>query len=193
MSSGGGLRRVVQYAMAYALPAAAVWGGLAVALHSLQAPSALVLAGASLYAFAFGVIETVGLRVSSPSIGWQVPLSWVRAPKIDRMLVWGSLLGPGLFTRNPYAGVWLLPAAVVIQPSLIGAVSLGLGIGLAHGTTRALGVLRNAREPTSGTLALLVLARTQLRWRILDGAILLLASGAVTAHLMLALNGRTWL
>jgi hypothetical protein len=98
-------------------------------------------------------------------------------------IVWAGLLGPGLVTRNPYAGMWLLPLLIPLQSSLRLAAIVGAAVGIAHGGTRGVGVLANRRNLTSAGIGILDLARSQLRWRLADGLALILIGGLVAVRL----------
>jgi hypothetical protein len=104
-------------------------------------------------------------------------------------LIWGALLGPGLVTRNPYAGIWLLPLLLVLNQNLLTAVGAGIAIGIAHGGARALGVLHNRKCMQVAQAHLLILGE-QWRWKYLDGLALLLAAGALAASMLSLLGNR---
>lgn len=137
---------------AYAIPAVAMWGliGVGVGWLAVAFPALrwIALAAAVGYGGYYGVIEMSGRRgLSPPGRAWQVPQTMLIevAPR-RRVLVWGALLGPGFATRNSFAGFGLLPLAVTAMPGIGPAVALGAGIGLAHGTARALALLRDVRD-----------------------------------------------
>jgi hypothetical protein len=171
---------------AYALPAALVWallgGGLSLLCLGLLplAPAALV--ATALYAAAYGLAEAAGRpRPRPPGTRWQVPQTMVAsASRRRRLLVWGSILGPGFATRNPYAGFFLLPLLVAAAGQERSAVPLAAAIGLAHGTGRALALLRDAR-PAAAAADPLRLVLTSMHWRRLDGITLLVIAAAAAA------------
>lgn len=137
---------------------------------------ALVLALA--YAVCYGASEVAGRRwPRAPGTSWQVSQAMVvnTSPR-RRVLIWGSVLGPGFATRNPYAGFWLLPLLVASVGGVRAAAVLGAAIGLAHATGRALAVLRDAGPAAGRDPMAIVLA--SVRWRIVDGVVLLLIAGA---------------
>jgi hypothetical protein len=165
--------------MAYALPAALVWlvlGGIWGSVHvSIVSRSA-----AAAYAAVFGIAEVMWLRLSPPSSGWGVPARWVEGRGMpSRTVIWGTLLGPGLVTKNPYAGIWLLPLLMWSATGAAAGALVGLGAGLAHGSMRAWGVRSNARD---GRGAYAIMLR-QLYWRYVDGAVLLFAAAALAASM----------
>jgi hypothetical protein len=168
---------------AYAVPAAAVWtpagllAGLVPAGHAVLA----VIAG---YAAYYGLIETTGRAgLPPPGRSWQVPSRWVdRAPGWRRILIWGSVLGPGFATRNPYAGFGLLPLVVAAAGSPLLGVALAALLGFLHGAGRAAALLRDARHAADADYLLSVMAA--IRWRTLDGFALLLVAGAAAATMI---------
>lgn len=97
-----------------------------------------------------------------------------------RLLVWGSILGPGFLTRNPYAGFFLLPILVAAAGPAWSAAALAAAIGLAHGTGRALALLRDAR-PGAASADPMRLVLTSMYWRRLDGITLLVIAAAAAA------------
>ena len=191
-SSGRGYWfKIVLYLAAYVVPAAIVWGLLGLALGWFHA-MALVLPLLGLgYALWFGIVETLHLPVSPPELAWQVPSSWIRGRRfVVQTLTWGTLLGPGLLTRNPYAGMWLLPLLLGLHRSLLPAVTLGIGIGAAHGIARALGVLSNRTCMEADGDAHLRIMAAQSRWQYVDGLFLLLAAGALAAYTLSLLGAQ---
>jgi hypothetical protein len=163
----------------YALPAVVVWGALGICLGALPlARPALVLA--AIYAACYGVTEAAGrLGLPPPGSRWQVPQTMVLGvSRRRRMLVWGSILGPGFLTRNPYAGFGLLPIAVAAAGGVRAAVVLAAAIGLAHGTGRALALLRGAGAGAADPMRLVLIS---MYWRTFDGFVLLVVAGAAIA------------
>jgi hypothetical protein len=130
---------------AYVVPAITVWMtlGLLVNLLPLSSAALVLMAG---YGVFYGVLEAGGrTRPAPPGSRWQVPSGWVRGvSRRRRFMVWGSLLGPGFATRNPYAGFWLLPLAVAAVGDIGYGVWLAAAIGAAHSTGRALAVARRS-------------------------------------------------
>jgi hypothetical protein len=147
----------------------------------------VALLAAVLYGCVYGAAESFGVsRPQAPGRSWQVPQDFmIGASSRRRALVWGSILGPGFLTRNPYAGFGILPLLVAgIGPAAgaaAGRLAVGLTaavmIGIAHGAGRAVALLRDVSRPQDDPFVLLL--RT-LRWRALDGLALLAIAGAVT-------------
>ena len=162
---------------AYILPAITVWMtlGLLANLLPLRAIALVLMAG---YGVFYGVLEAGGMtRPAPPGSRWQVPAEWVRGvSRRRRFVVWGSLLGPGFATRNPYAGFWLLPLAVAAVGSIGYGVLLAAAIGAAHSTGRALGLLRDVRDV--GGNSYLQSTLKSMYWRVADGFALLAVAGA---------------
>jgi hypothetical protein len=131
------------------------------------------------YALWYGIVETWNLPFRPPSTTWQVPSQWVKNNSFfKRSLVWGITLGPGLMTRNPYAGMWLLIWLVALGQNIF----VGMLVGLVHGTARALGILQNLKQ-IKKTAHNKILA-TQSQWRVLDGAVLLIIAGLLIGYLL---------
>jgi hypothetical protein len=149
--------------------------GLLVNLLPLSTIALVVMAG---YGVFYGVLEAGGrARPAPPGSRWQVPSEWVRGvSRRRRFVVWGSLLGPGFATRNPYAGFWLLPLAVAAAGTIGYGVLLAAAIGAAHSTGRALGLLRDVRDIEGNSY--LQSALRSMHWRMVDGFALLAAAGA---------------
>jgi len=149
--------------------------GLLVNLLPLSSIALVLMAG---YGVLYGVPEAGGrTRPAPPGSRWQVPSEWVRGvSRRRRFVVWGSLLGPGFATRNPYAGFWLLPLAVAAAGTIGYGVLLAAAIGAAHSTGRALGLLRDVRDIEGNSY--LQSALRSMRWRMVDGFALLAAAGA---------------
>jgi hypothetical protein len=171
---------------AYAVPAVAVWAVLGTALGALPlARPALVLTAG--YAACYGLIEVTDrlggrLRLPPPGTRWQVPQEMVTGvSRWRRILVWGAILGPGFMTRNPYAGFGLLPMAVATAGGVRAAALLGAATGLAHAVGRALALLRDARPRPAAAPDPMRLVLTSMRWRTVDGLILLVIAGTATA------------
>ena len=158
------------------MPAITVWItlGLLVNLLPLSAIAPVFMAG---YGVFYGVLESGGMAAGTAGQRWQVPSEWVRGvSRRRRFLVWGSLLGPGFATRNPYAGFWLLPLAVAAVGNIGYGVLLAAAIGAAHSTGRALGLLRDVQRVDVNSY--LQSALMSMYWRKADGFALLAAGGA---------------
>lgn len=172
---------------AYALSAVVTWAALGAVLGALPlARPALALVTA--YAAWYGLTEAAGRRwLPVPGTRWQVPQTMVVGTSARRrLLVWSTILGPGFLTRNPYAGFGLLPAAVAAAGGVPAAAALAAAIGLAHGTGRALALLRDARPGAAADPMRLVLV--SMYWRTADGLALLVIAGAAAT----ACVGQSW-
>ena len=168
---------------AYAAPAAAAWALLGLLANVVPVrPAALAMTVG--YGIYYGLIETSGRTgLPPPGRSWQVPARWVdNVPRWRRILIWGSLLGPGFATRNPYAGFGLLLLIVCSAGSIWLGVALAVTLGLLHSLARAAALLRDVRQPP-GTDYLDLLARS-MRWRALDGLALLTIAGAATTTIV---------
>jgi hypothetical protein len=180
--------------VAYAVPAAAAWAVLGLALAALPLGTAALLV-AVVYAGLYGTAEFLGFgRLRAPGRSWQVPQDFmIGAGSRRRALVWGSILGPGFLTRNPYAGFAALPLLVAGAGLLAGSgtgrlaagLIVGAAVGLAHGTGRALALLRDVSRRQDDPFALLL---GSLRWRALDGLVLLAIAGAAAVTVVAGLG-----
>lgn len=170
---------------AYAAPAAAAWAllGLVLAALPIGLPALVV---AAVYGAAYGVIEVSGTPWPAPGRRWQVPQDYlIGASSRRRVVIWGSILGPGFLTRNPYAGFGMLLALVaavggltsgpLASGRLTAGIVLAAGVGIAHGCGRALALLRDSASPPDDPFGLLL---RSLRWRMTDGLALLAVAGA---------------
>jgi hypothetical protein len=148
--------------------------GVLLNLVTLSAIALVLMAG---YGVFYGALEAGGMaRPAPPGSRWQVPSEWVRGvSRRRRFLVWGSLLGPGFATRNPYAGFWLLPLAVAAMGNVGYGVALAAAIGAAHSTGRALGVLREVQDIDANSYLQSTLR--SMYWRVADGFVLLATAG----------------
>jgi hypothetical protein len=167
--------------LAYLVPGAAAWAalGLALGVAAVEIPwlSTAALVASVLYGCAYGAAEVGGSPwPPAPGRRWQVPQDLlIGASPHRRALVWGSILGPGFLTRNPYAGFAVLPllvAAIGRVPAVV--VVAGLA-GAAHAAGRAAALLRDSARPQDDPFALLL---RSLRWRAVDGLALLTVAGA---------------
>ncbi len=162
---------------AHAAPAVVIWAALGALLTF--APSGMAVVAVVTYAAVHGLAETLDLPIRAPGLEWQVPSSWLRGRGPSaRLAIWGATLGPGLFTRNPFAGMWFaLFALATIDGARFGAAA-GAAVGVAHGVARALGILANQAHQDSPRLPWLMMI-TQMRFRLGDGLGLLFAAGMV--------------
>lgn len=166
------------------MPAALIWAllGLLVSLVPLSRVSLAMIIGYGIY---YGVAEAMrwpGLR--PPGRNWQVPGKWVAGRSASwRILVWGSLLGPGFATRNPYAGFWVLPLTVTAVGSLRFGVAFAAALGLLHAGGRAAALLRDVRSAASADYLNSVLR--SMHWRAFDGLALLAIGGAAISMMAL--------
>jgi hypothetical protein len=172
---------------AYIVPAAVAWAAMGLALNLLaQAAHWLAtaaVAGAAVYGCGYGAAEVCGSPwPAAPGRRWQVPQDLlIGASGSRRVLIWGSILGPGFLTRNPYAGFGLLPVLVATSASGLPAggralvpIVVGGLVGATHAAGRAGALLRDSARRQDQPFALLL---RSLRWRVLDGLALLTVAG----------------
>jgi hypothetical protein len=138
--------------------------------RDLRRPALFLIA---IYCLYYGITEATGIHgLRPPGSNWQVPQSFVvGTSRRRRIVVWGVILGPGFFTRNAYAGFGLLPLGVAVLDSVPAGVLAAAAIGFAHGTGRALALLRDARGTDPGDYLKSVLR--SMYWRKFDGFALL--------------------
>jgi hypothetical protein len=186
------LKRLL-YITAYIIPAAVVWGAIGLVFGILNSFPLLVPLLAIVYALWFGMAESLGFSMFIPGSTWQVPASWIDGcPEAAQTITWGTILGPGLITRNPYAGIWLLPFMVGLGRGLLASLVVGIAIGVAHGGARALGVLSNRKYMKDTTLGHLRILGAELRWSYVDGIALLLAAGALAVYTLSLLGAHIY-
>jgi hypothetical protein len=194
LSSGRGFKlKTVLYIAAYVFPALVIWGLLAIVLRPLGSIPLLIPLLAWAYALRFGLLETLGLPFRPLGLWWQVPSSWIKGrPVVLQTLTWGTALGPGLVTKNPYAGMWLLPLLLTLNHGLLAAISIGIAVGAVHGGARVLGVLSNRKCIDVDTSAYLRILNTEAQWQYMDGLALLLAAGALAAYTLSLLGAHLY-
>jgi hypothetical protein len=161
---------------------------------------------AAIYGCGYGVTEVFGLRWPAPGRSWQVPQGLlIGVGGSRRLLVWGTILGPGFLTRNPYAGFGMLVLLAASVGRLPAAIVVAAVIGAAHAGGRAVSLLRDsaaaqhetaehettqhettqhettqhdtAQHETAPRDPFALLLRS-LRWRALDGIGMLVIAGA---------------
>jgi hypothetical protein len=166
---------------AYVAPAIVAWVALGMLLNTLPVRYAALVVMVAYCAY-YGVSEALGLPgLRPPGSRWQVPQSFVRgASQRRRVLVWGAILGPGLATRNPYAGFALLLLALATIGTVPDGVLAAAAVGVAHAGGRALALLRDAGDADRADY--FVVALKSMYSRQLDGlALLVIGSVALIA------------
>ena len=183
-------------AAAYLFPALVAWAllGLLLNLAKLDTPALLSIAA---YGAFYGFLATGGIeRPPAPSLKWQVPFAWVqgRGPVL-KAFIWGSALGPGFATINPYAGFWLLPLVVASENSVEAGIVVAAALGGIHAIGRTLALMRDIRreetaqhdvEPDYGQVIFdykIAMARAA-QFRVLDGYLMIAMSGVALVALI---------
>ena len=165
--------------LAHVVPAAVVWAVIGAGLAAVPTSVGLLLA--IVYAGVHGCAETFGLRLRAPEVSWAVPSAWLRgrSPAVQAA-IWGVTLGPGLVTRNPYAGMWFVPLLLALGGDPASGVVAGVLVGATHGVARAAGILANHRRRESAALPweMMIL---HMRIRRMDGIALLFAAAGLVA------------
>jgi hypothetical protein len=88
----------------------------------------------------------------------------------------GAILGPGFATRNAYAGFGLLVLAVAAVGNIQYGTVLAAIIGVTHASSRAVALIRDAQRAC--TADYLQTTIKKMRWRAVDGLLLLVIAGA---------------
>lgn len=118
------------------------------------------------------------IRVRVPGRDWVVPAAWVRQEFHRRAVVWGSIVGTGVFTRIPFAALPVLAAWLFIY----GDVVYGAVAGSLYGLVRAGSVYSTASSGNVDEVASII----QKMMRLVTPAHLL-------TGMLLAMLGAYWL
>lgn len=166
------------YIISYILPAAIVWGFVGQFFLWLNNLLPLIILIATVYTLYYGIVEVWELRFQPPGLHWQVPAEWINEGAfLKRSLIWGSLLGPGFVTLNPYAGMWALIWLVASSQNII----VALLVGVMHSTARVIGILYNVEIFKSGYIPIAPFL-LQGKWKLVDGLVLLFISGILLSR-----------
>jgi hypothetical protein len=139
---------------------------------------------ALVYALIYGAAESLLVPVRVLSTTWQVPARWISgAGALRRAFIWGCVLGPGVLTRNPYAGMWMMPILLTVASGPGRGAIAGAATGAAHGVSRAAVTLQLIRKRSGGTRNPTEIVLRQLRWRAADGLMLGLLAGVLVAYI----------
>jgi hypothetical protein len=144
----GTQRRWIQRATVYALAMTVAGGAIGVAfaaagwgLSNAWSDATVVLAVAlGAVTLVYALHELGFLRLPVPGRDWQVPATWVRHGFYRSAVVFGGIVGFGVFTRAPYASLPVLLAWLFVA----GDPAYGLLAGLVYGGTRALSIYLSA-------------------------------------------------
>ena len=134
-------RRWLQKTVVYTVSMTAAAAGTGVAIAAAGAGVSALWSGMTLpLAVALGAVALVYalrelgfVRVPVPGRDWIVPAEWVRHSYYRSGVVWGVLVGAGVFTRVPFAALPVLAAWLFIS----GDVGYGVLAGAIYGLTRA--------------------------------------------------------
>jgi len=123
-----------------------------------EQPLPLVVALGSI-AFAYALHELGFIRLPVPGREWVVPAEWVRGGFYRSAVVWGGIVGAGVFTRVPFAALPVLAAWLFVS----GDVVYGVLAGALYGLTRAASIYsaassRDAQELVGLTQQMMRLA-----------------------------------
>lgn len=112
-----------------------------------EQPLPLVIAVGSI-AFAYALHEVGFVRLPVPGREWIVPAAWVRGGFYRSAVVWGGLVGAGVFTRVPFAVLPVLAAWLFVS----GDVVYGVLAGAVYGLIRAVSIYSAASSRDSQEL-----------------------------------------
>jgi hypothetical protein len=106
------------------------------------APDAVLPLGVALggVAVIYALHELEFIRLPVPGRDWQVPADWVRHGFYRSAVIFGGVVGFGVFTRVPFASFPVLLVWLFVS----GNVWYGLAVGLVYGATRALSIFSSA-------------------------------------------------
>jgi len=143
-------RRWIQKAALYAVAMTAAAAAAGVAFAAAGAGIAALWSDAKVpLAFALGAVALVYalheldfIHIPVPGRDWQVPVEWVRGGYYQSAVVWGTLVGAGVFTRVTYAILPILLAWLFVS----GNVLYGALAGAVYGATRAVTIYSSARS-----------------------------------------------
>jgi hypothetical protein len=142
---GTSLAACATFALGALAGGAVTFGGLALVGAALGGGGPVALGLAAVVAVAAAAAEVRGLRIA-PQIRRQVPEAWRRVLPVPLAAAgYGVLLGLGFTTFVLSFAVWALAGTSIA----LGDPALGLAVGLAFGTGRALPVICLA--PFAGT------------------------------------------
>ena len=169
--------------MAAAASTGAVISALGAGVSALWSGTTLPLAVAlGAVAFVYALNELGFVRVPVPGRDWIVPAEWVRHNYYRSGVVWGALVGAGVFTRVPFAALPVLAAWLFVS----GDIVYGVLAGAAYGVTRAASIYSAA--PSHDTEELVGLTQQIMRLaapaHLLTGTMLALFG----AYLLIALQ-----
>lgn len=174
--------------MAFVGPAVIIWSlvGTVSVFLGLQGLAQGVL---TCYGAYYGVVEFSRLGgLAPPGTKWQVPQTYVKgAGPRRRMLIWGFFLGPGFFTRNPYAGFGAVVITVFAIDGSLRTLLAAATCGLLHAVGRAVALSRAVNHQGSRNSCdlpnhLVAIIRS-IVWRDIDGCVLAILAGvALSVH-----------
>ncbi len=125
------------------------------------------------------------LHLPNPQVGWQVPKSWMRWGVLAGNILYGLVLGTGVFTFIPFASFYILLAweLLVGAVSLQAAVALGMAYGAVRGVLAVLGGISVLRGTYPIPLSNWLLSHLGW-WHAVNGLALLLVGGFLVGSLV---------
>lgn len=82
----------------------------------------------------YSLKDLSGINIPTPQRNWQIPATWVNHHPIVNMGIWGTILGAGIFTFNPYAIFFIM----YVYIGFFLSPEMGLLVGGTYGIARAL-------------------------------------------------------
>ncbi len=123
----------------------AVGAGVSALWSGMMLPLAVALGAV---AFVYALHELGFVRVPVPGRDWVVPAEWVRHHYYRSGVVWGVLVGAGVFTRVPFAALPVLAGWLFVS----GDIGYGVLAGAVYGLTRAASIYSAAPSQDSEEL-----------------------------------------
>ncbi len=147
------LRKTVVYTISMMVAAAgmatvisAAGAGVSTWWSGMTLPLAVALGAV---AFVYALHELGIVSVPVPGRDWVVPAAWVRHDYYRSGVVWGGLVGAGVFTRVPFAALPVLAAWLFVS----GDIVYGVLAGAVYGATRAASIYSAASSQDTEELA----------------------------------------
>lgn len=143
------------------------------------------LAMLAMLSTADGLHEFRIIRILTPQITWQVPVTWSKYGKVTQGFLYGTVLGAEIFTVIPYTVIYIL---LVIEMSLgaTGGAQLGFVYGLARASaTVASSIYIHLRKKEVNEVANTILNGMDT-FHLFNGFALLCLSGVIWIGIIIA-------
>lgn len=120
---------------------ASAGAGVSALWSDATVPLAVALGAAAL---AYALHELGFVRLPVPGRSWQVPVEWLRGGFYRTAVIFGSIVGFGVFTRVTFAVLPILLAWLFVS----GNILYGALAGLVYGAVRAISIYSSATSRT---------------------------------------------